>query len=179
MSEFKDCMIDLETTSTCPEYGAIIQLAAVKFDYETRAIDTENMFDRCLRIAPYRFWDEDTRAWWNQQQPHILKDIYRRMEDPETVLRDFVAWVGPSGARLWAKPATFEGPFLQSYFRQFQVGSPFHYRDVIDLNSFLRGHHNSVNIPHIPIAFDGDAHNALHDVIHQIAQLFAGTEKSP
>lgn len=165
-----DVMLDIETTGTAPDEAAIIQIAAVKFDLEERTVD-QNFFNRCLSIPPKRFWDESTRAWWGKQDPEILTNIYSRMEDPETVLRDLVKWVGGS-ANLWAKPTTFDASFIQSYMRQFNIGSPFHYRNNIDLNSFLRGLAGSTVIPHIDIDFVGAAHDAIFDSLNQIALLF-------
>lgn len=164
-------MVDLETTSTLPEYGAIIQIAAVRFDLKEFNVD-DNFFDQCLGIPPYRFWSEDTRNWWMSQPPHVLQGIYTRMRDPRAVMEEFQAWCGRD-AILWAKPTSFEFPFLSSYFHQNELSNPFDFRKATDIRSFLNG----LYYPDTPpsdkdIPFEGDQHNALFDVLHQIKWLF-------
>ena len=88
MSEhYPDCMVDLETTGTSFDRTAIIQIAAVRFNFDTGEID-HDMFDRCLWIPQNRHWDEDTRAWWGKQKREVLQDILFRGEDPRIVLED-------------------------------------------------------------------------------------------
>jgi hypothetical protein len=167
-----DVMVDIETTGTDPAHAAIIQLAAVRFDVETKEIDTAHMFDRCQWMAPGRFWDEDTRTWWNKQKPGILDGIYDRMEDPAVVMQDFFNWVNSITTivplRLWAKPTSFEFPFISSYMRQFNLHMPFHFRYAVDLNSYLLGKGHQIGGYWKDIEFQGDEHNALHDVLYQI-----------
>lgn len=166
---YDNVMVDLETTGTNPNHAAIIQLSAVKFNLEEQQIDM-NMFDQCLGVPPNRYWQEDTRDWWAAQEPHIMEKIWRNMRDPATVIREFAAWCGPTPLVLWAKPIHFEYPFLESYFNDYGVAKPFAYWDAKDLRSicWARG------IPNLDreIDFAGDAHNAIHDVLHQISTLF-------
>jgi len=178
-NQFYDVMVDVETTGTQPEHTAMIQLAAVRFNLKARAIDTTSMFNRCLLIPAGRFWDEDTRQWWGQQKREVLQDIYSRMEDPAKVMRDFVEWVGHPGAeplRFWAKPTTFDYSFVQSYCRQFDVMNPFHFRFATDMNSYIRGLAKDPSLPTFKTDFQGDAHNALFDVINQIDAVFKAEE---
>lgn len=172
--EYLDIMVDLETTGTTPEHSAIIQIAAVKFDLATKSISNE-MFDRRLWMPLSRYWDEGTRDWWLRTAPHVLQDILNTAEDPAIVLNDFRKWVGIGSAdpvRLWAKPSHFEYPFLESYFRSHGIDNPFHYRYVNDMNSYIRGRGIDPVALAKMVPFQGDAHNALHDVINQIAVLF-------
>jgi hypothetical protein len=178
-------MVDLETTGTSPETTAIIQIAAVRFDMESGEISPV-MFDRCLMMPHGRFFDESTREWWLKDKSHILRSIFERSEKPEVVMQAFVEWaragIDPANdsLRLWAKPSHFEYPFIESYCRQFALPNPFYYRDVNDMNSFLRGRY----FPHDPppferlIPFEGDAHSALFDVVHQIKVLLAAKAHS-
>jgi hypothetical protein len=174
---FTDIMVDIETGGTDPSHSPILQIAAVKFDLATKQVDATSMFDRCLRIPEGRFWDESTRAWWANQNQAVFQDIVSRAEDPKTVLIAFADWVGyqnPKPVKLWAKPISFEWAFIQGYFRQFEVPNPFHYRYGRDLNTYLEG--KGVEDPFKfakTIPFDGDAHNALHDVLNQIKVLFS------
>lgn len=169
---FPDVMVDLETTGTQPENTHIIQIAAVRFNLAEGTIDPK-FFNRCLAPSPNRFWDEGTRDWW-MKMPDVLASIYARMESPAKVMRDFAAW-GEVGGAFWSKPTSFDFPFLQSYCREFEVKMPFHYRYAMDQNTFIRARH----FPHQPpkyeqeIPFVGDAHDALHDVFHQIKVVHA------
>lgn len=173
-----DVMVDIETTGTAPNRSNIIQIAAVKFNYDTGEVCHE-FFDRCLHLVPWRSWDEGARIWWNQQKRSILEGITARSENPVGVMNLFIDWVGFNGARLWAKPSHFEYPFIESYCTDFNLPNPFDYRSAIDMRSFIRGGLGSFEISseieNIP--FQGDAHNALHDTLHQLRVLFAARER--
>lgn len=172
---YPDIMVDIETTGLSPDYSAMIQLAAVKFNLKEKTIDSESMFNRCLTIPSRRFWDEGTRQWWSQQKREILMDIYARMEDPKAVLSEFADWVGYTPIiphRFWAKPVHFDYPFVQSYLTQFDIPNPFHFRWATDVNSYIRGVAKNPEVEQFKTEFKGDAHNAIYDVINQIDALF-------
>lgn len=170
-----DYMIDVETTGTNPEENALIQIAAVRFNRLTKEIDPK-FFDRALHVPPGRYWAEDTRDWW-MNKPDVLRGILSRAEPPEIVIKAFWEWVA-SGSSLcprafWGKPTTFDYNFIGSYFRQYGLMQPFHYREAVDLNSYLlgRGHENRREFWKT-IEPVGDAHNALHDCLYQIRAVF-------
>lgn len=166
-------MVDIETTGTRPDRGAIIQIAAVRFDLEIQAVDP-NTFNRCLALPPHRFWEEGTRHWWMQQKRHVLQDIFHRMEDPRTVMNDFVNWACEvENPIFWGKPTHFDYTFISSYLHDFDLPNPFSFRMANDMNSFLRARYFPNPVPDLNIPFEGDAHNALWDVFHQIKILFA------
>lgn len=179
-SKFYDYMIDVETTGTNASKHAMIQLAAVRFNLEEATIDTETMFDRCLLMPENREWDHSTYNWWTRQIK-VLEDIQARAEDPALVMKGFVDWIGYQSdkpIRFWAKPTTFDWWFVNSYLEQFNLVSPFHYRWACDVNSFTRGLFRDSTLEHHLIEFQGDKHNALHDVINQIGTLFDAVEKT-
>lgn len=171
---YPDVMVDLETTGTRPDRAGLLQIAAIKFNYETGEIAPE-MFDRCMWVMPHRSWDESTRQWWGKNK-EVLKGLQVRAEDPFKVMADFAQFVGYATGdepirRLWAKPSHFEHPFLESHFHDAGIPNPFHYRYVIDVNSWIRGavhfdeqlYGELTNVP-----FEGPAHNALFDALHQL-----------
>lgn len=166
-----DVMVDLETTGTDPHFSAIIQIAAVRFDYESCQIGQSFMVS--LAMAPNRFWDEGTREWWMSQGDTYEKVIEGQV-DARAGWNAFVDWMTMSGGdkpnRLWAKPLTFEYAFLQSYGRLFERELPIHYRNCVDLHSFTRGLRGNPGAEPIDkqIEFVGDQHNAIDDVLHQI-----------
>lgn len=177
---FQDVMVDIETTGTDYGRNAIIQISAVKFDYDSEMV-SDDFFDRCLHIHPGREWDPSCAEWW-KKQGGVLTQIQARAEDPYTVIRTFYDWMlkdWPStkeGLRFWAKPTSFDHAFLSHYLNMFKLDMPCHYRYARDLNSFMAGMRGSPAHPDFereePV-FQGDAHNALHDVLHQIRLLFA------
>lgn len=169
-----DVMVDIETSSTDPAHGGILQIAAVKFNYNTEKIG--DVFDRCLMMAPRRYWSEDTRTWWLGQSRTIYNNIVARMEPPEQVLRDLGAFA-TGNLRMWAKPISFDYGFIQSYYNQYDLPMPFHYRHARDLNTHiaaLAGGADHVSMDHIQT--DG-AHNALADCVHQLKMLFAAKRR--
>lgn len=170
--DFPDIMVDLETTGTQPETTNIIQIAAVRFNLEAGTVSPD-FFDRCLMTTTTRFWDEDTRGWWSKM-PELLASIRARGEPAERVLRAFSNWAG-TGARMWAKPTSFEFPFLSSYFREFDVMNPFNFRECMDVNTFIRARHFPEMAPKYEkeLEFVGTTHNAIDDVLHQIKTVGA------
>ena len=180
---FTDIMVDIETTGTLPEYNGIIQLAAVKFNLDTREV-SPNIFDRALSLAPNRFWDEGTRQFW-QKHPGVYRGLMERAELPHKVLSDFYNWVLldqpdiEGGYRFWAKPVSFDWPFLASYMRQHGMEMPFHYRYACDMNSYIRGLRSNPEHYKLEdeIPFEGEEHNAKWDCFHQIQVLFAAQDR--
>lgn len=178
--EFLDIMIDTETSGTNPEINGLLQISAVKFDYKTRSVQPyTDFFDRCLRLPKNRYWEEGTREWWGKR-PQVLRGIMARGEDPQVVMKDFFDWVGYQNSapvRFWAKPTTFEWGYFASYARQFDLQTPFHYRWATDMNSFIRGMAGDPSVESHYVPFEGEAHNAIFDVLNQINCLFdAGTK---
>ena len=177
MVDYPDIMVDLETTGVDSSKSAIIQIAAVRFNLKERKVDPE-VFDACLWVPDSRHWDNSTLQWW-QKHAEVLERILSRMEEPREVLGRFQKWVcdkkGNNEATLWAKPSHFEYPFIESYFKEFKMLNPFHYRLCNDLNSFARGKYFPQSPPDFEkeIEFEGPSHDAIYDVFHQLKVLFA------
>lgn len=176
---YPDVMVDLETTGTSPDETAIIQIAAVRFNLATGDVDP-NVFDQALLIPPTRYWDEGTRTWWSSKK-EVFQNIYRRARPARGVLQDFAQWVREGNAPdpiFWSKPISFDWAFLQSYFREFEVSNPFHFRAAENLNTFVRARYFPERPPAFEkeLPFDGDEHNAIDDCFHQIKVLFAAYE---
>lgn len=176
---FTDVMVDIETSGLDSSHSHVLQIAAVRFNIETKQIDTNEMFDRCLMpVSSTRFWDEGTRVFWSQQPPHILAGIQDRAEDPKAVLLAFTDFLkrtrSDKPVRLWAKPVSFDPVFIASYCKEYEVWMPIPYWNYVDLNSYINGRgHWDRKAFWRQIEFQGDKHNALHDCIYQIQGAFA------
>lgn len=179
---YANVMVDLETTGTDPTLHAIIQIAAVTFDFQTDKIG--DVFSINMSMPPTRSWDEDTRSWWAKQDPSVFAAVSTDPVHPRVAIHMFQQWVLNNTSAivqpvLWAKPVSFEFPFLASYFREFEIDNPFHFRSAIDLQSFIRGMRGDPWAPpfdkEVPMV--GDVHNAVDDVFHQIAVALAAKHK--
>lgn len=167
-------MVDIETTGTSPDRNGIIQITAIRFNLEQRTVD-HNWFNRCLALPMRRSWDESTRDWW-MNKPEVISSIYQRMEDPRVVMDDFLNWINNENVGqlvFWSKPLSFDFPFVASYFRDYEMGMPFPFWLARDLRSFIAGRNPNFDEKTVP--FQGPAHDALFDTLHQIALLFAAT----
>jgi hypothetical protein len=178
-------MVDVESTGTTSfDHTAIIQIAAVKFNYHTEEVSS-SMFNASLSIPPGRFWDAGTREWWGKQKAGVLQGIQATARNPETVIREFYSWLmadyptNDDGLRWWSKPSHFDYSFIASYFNQYGLTNPCHYRAVRDMNSFMAGLSGDPLHPTMEkeIPFEGDEHNALYDSFHQLKVLFAQKAK--
>lgn len=172
-------MVDIETTGLDIDNTAILQIAAVKFNYMTGEID-DNFFNASMTIPPGRYWDEGTRTWWGKQKPHILQEITRNGRHPQVVMREYYDWLlkdypdTNDGLRFWGKPTHFDFSFIDSYLKQYGLTNPCSFRFARDMNSFMAGLSGDPTHPDMEkrVEFDGDAHNALYDTIYQIKVLF-------
>lgn len=168
---FPDVMLDIETTGTDSANCAIIQISAVRFNLQLGTVG-HDFFDRCLMIPQTRFWQEGGRDFWIKRK-ELYNSMLPRMEDPHAVLKALVEWCG--GQRtLWAKPSHFEFPFLEGYFRRYEMQTPFFYRSVNDQNSFFRGLYWPESPPDFEreLPFQGTLHDGLSDTLHQLKVLF-------
>lgn len=173
-TQMTDVMVDIETTGTNPQYGNIIQIAAIQFNFETEEIGP--VFDRCLAFAPNRSWSEGTRKWWLDQKPGILSGIIDRMEHPLEVMNAYQQFVLNSGRQLrfWSRGG-FDWAFIASYCEQYELEMPHKFWEARELRTFLAALKGTADEPDMKWVADtvkGDKHNALFDVVVQLKQLF-------
>lgn len=171
MQQYTDVMLDLETTGLDQQFNSIIQIAAVKFNAATGEV-SPHFFNRCLLPAPNRYWEEGCRSWWGQR-PEVLQKIMSRMEEPRDVLVALRDWAG-EGMTMWGKPTHFDHSFLATYYKQYDMQIPFHFRYANDMNTFIRARYFPETPPNWErdLEFEGDMHNALDDVLHQLKVVF-------
>lgn len=173
-----DLMVDIETTGTDPERTAMIQLAAIPFNYETSDIGTP--FNRCLDMPLNRYWSESTKRWWyeSSEKRDVLQGIVSKAEDPFVVINDFVDFVRALDrpVRFWSR-GQFDWSFVQSYCDQYGLAMPFSYSAHRDLRSFQAGLRGTVDEPDMRwLTMPGAAHNALFDCVIQLKRLFSARD---
>lgn len=181
---YPDVMVDIETTGTRPDRHAIIQLAAVKFNLKDRTVGPS--FNLSLQMPPNRYWEESTRDWWLRDKAELLERIVTRAMAPGLVMQAFAEWASKdhdwsNSLVFWAKPISFDYAFISSYFNDFDVANPFHYRAANDMNSFIRARFYPEEVPDmkLEVPMIGETHDAINDVFHQIAVLFHAMEMRP
>lgn len=177
MTKYYDIMFDLETTGTNPAFAGIIQIAAVRFNLEERAIDATDMFDRCLHLLPGRFYDESTRKWWLSRNRAVHDRITARAEPPIPVLSAFFDWVlkdydAAEPIRLWSRPICFDWAMLDTHLRQIGREMPAHFRYSMDMNSYIRGLGKGP-MTELYYTENESNHDALIDTLNQVGNLFA------
>lgn len=183
MTDFPDFMIDTETTGTDPYHTNMVQLAGVAFNIETGEV-CPNLFCVSLREIETRFWDEGARKFWSGRQD-LLRRIQSEAISPSIAMNKFFDWVvsNPSSSerRFWAKPVNFDFPFVENYLRMAGLMSPFHFRTAIDMRSWLRGKLGVMSLEPVvafenSIPFEGVAHDARFDTLHQVRVVLKARE---
>lgn len=184
--QFLDFMIDIETLGLEPNRHAIIQISAVPFNFHTREI-AETYFDKCLAVPNWRHYSQDTMSWWLSKNVEVYNSIIARMESPAAVMEWFEGFVRnlaggdlitkryPSKdkePRFWYK-RPFDWQFVEGYFKDFGIKSPFHYHNAIEMTAFLKGCGRGLTMAQLDIKSDGPAHDAYFDATLQIKKLFA------
>lgn len=180
---FYDIMSDIETTGTRPDRHHIMSLAGVAFNYLEGEI-CHDTFYVTMEMPAWRSWDEDTREWWRKQSPETFAAATELPVSMKVGMQAYADWVHRvTGAleppRLWAKPISFEWPFIESCFRDAEVKSPFFFRDCIDMQSFIRGMRMNPGAKAFDkeVEFVGREHHALDDTFHQIAVALTAKAK--
>lgn len=178
MTEWTDIMVDLETTGTDIRSAGIIQLSAIMFNLEKGEVGPE--FDRCLYLNDQVCWERQTYEWWHNKpdKVRIFDDISERMEDPYTVINDFVRWNRVNGPckHFWSKPSHFDYTLLDKYFRMYGYKNPFIYWKARDMRSYILGLVFPEELPELKL-HSTDAHNALADVKFQVNELIRITRE--
>lgn len=141
--EGKHFMVDFETTGLDPQLHSIIEFGCVEFDLKALRV----VRDFCAIVVPMQ-----TRAWNNETlkfhlntpetTAHLASLIATAGALPaKTVFEHFVEWLGNDQQHnfFWCKPVPFDYAFFTSYLQELGMVNPFHYRNIVDLASFLRG----------------------------------------
>jgi DNA polymerase III epsilon subunit-like protein len=168
-----DVMVDIETTGTDPYHNAMVQLAAIEFNYETEEIG--RTFNRSLLIPKGRYWDEDCRNNFWAPKWDLFTKIMSTAQPANEVMQDFFDWakLANCSQRFWSR-GNFDYWFVQTYLERIDLPMPFSPFTTRDLRTFLAGLFGKADEPNMKwLTMPGDAHNALFDCVIQLKRLFS------
>lgn len=161
-----DVFLDLETTSCCPQAGAIFQIGAVKFNLFTGEVG--ETFKVSLKLPKNRYWEESTRQFWASRYS-LYNEIIKDSVEPEEGFKSFINWINKEGnenIRAWSKPLSFDLPFIASYCEQYDINNPFKHWHHRDLRSFMMGIYGE-DMPKITMKNGLVEHDALADALNE------------
>jgi hypothetical protein len=175
---YPDLMVDVETTGLTPHACAIIQIGAVPFNYETGAIDSNNMYKRSLMIPKNRYWTDDTQRFWMVDNAEVYQSIMEQASNPYIAFREFYDWVlGLGEVRFWSK-GMLDWNMIESYCKSYDFDMPFNFRQVKDMRSFIAGLYGDAEYREPVVDKVGNHHDALHDCLTQLKILFKAKEET-
>lgn len=176
----KHIMIDIETIGSDVRTAPVISIAAIRFGVDEGVDDPKNAFYRNIDLADalkYGKVDASTLKWWLKSDTRdvFLDIIYdKKAINTQSTLNDFSDWVRMTkGVIPWSRGIDFDFPILDRLFKETGVVTPFSQfwkkRDVRTLVDTTKFAGVTIEVPRE----DGEAHNALSDVIHQANEVVA------
>lgn len=115
LGELDHVMIDVETLDTTPR-AAVLSLGLVLFDRGKVYLERQWCFDVSNEQMD-RVINPETVRWWMSQDSSILATARVAIRSVESVYRDLLEiWNDYDVDRVWAKPAHFDIPILESLF---------------------------------------------------------------
>lgn len=161
-TKYKHFMVDCETLGTTPNLNPVLQIAIVEFDpvsFKPTGKSIEAFLPLVEQLNKGAVADQGTVEWWGKQNPEVLKTIMAGVNAAGTLedeLMSIYRWVDSACApckdnknkyqsMFWAKPAAFDYPYVDGLFIKAGVPSPFHYRNVTDMSSFITANFLSVH----------------------------------
>ena len=155
-------MIDLETLATTPD-AAILTIGACKFDptatdvhstyYERIVLETQEEYGRVI--------NEDTLAWWSQQDKQIQEDAFGEGDD-RIDLRDAMKKLytfGLGTSNVWSHGSIFDVVIIEDICRSFQQAVTWKFWEVRDTRTLF-------DLAGVEVRIEGK-HNALTDAVAQ------------
>jgi len=200
-------MVDCETLGVLPNSNPVLQIAIVEFDpvsFTATGKELTVFLPLVEQLKAGAIADKGTVDWWNKpERAKVLEEVMAGVNAAGTMsdqllkiyhwLKDACTIEGNNElgkTMFWAKPAAFDYPFIDGLFVKFGIPSPFMFRNVMDMHSYIVS--NFINthraVQHYEIDFwqaqqmywdamkdieanEEDAHNATHDCHFQIEWL--------
>ena len=166
-------MVDIETTGVNGHKNAILQIGAVPFDLGILGIG-QNGFKMSLTMPSDRTWMDSTKKWWEETNPTVLKKIQSEAINFAVVLAKFKKYVESfNGDVLFWSNHPFDWLFIEDYFEEYGIKSPFKYDSFRDVDSYIAALVGEANLfKYKPEADKVQEHDALYDCLLQVDWLF-------
>ncbi|HEY3987179.1 3'-5' exonuclease [Cedecea sp.] len=173
-------MIDLETMGNKPA-APIVSIGAVFFDPQSGELGAELYVPVNLdsAMAQGATPDGDTILWWLKQSAEarsaICTDDTWHIAEALSELSSFISRHSdnPRYLKVWGNGASFDNVILRSAYERAGQTCPWQFWNDSDVRTIvLLGKQLGFDPKH-DIPFDGVAHNALADAIHQAKYVSA------
>lgn len=166
-------MIDIETLGTKPG-AAVVSIGAAFFDLISGEVGATFYKAIDLELSENGEIDPGTVKWWMRQSDEA-RAVFSDAEaiPSDDALRN-LAWfiaANRSGKKLcvWGNGCTFDNVILDACFRSHGIERPWGNYDDRDVRTIVELGRAILGInPKSDIPFDGNQHNALDDVLHQV-----------
>lgn len=166
MSVFKDASIDIESLDTVP--GAkILTIGAVRFDRATGGLDTPFYVALDPTITPGSA-SRSAFGWWKGQSEEARTAAFGGRTEPAKAMHMLAEYVGTDTC-VWGNGAHFDISLLEWLFNQTGVGIPWKFWNVRDMRTVV----DLAPLDKSSIPFEGVAHNAEADAVHQAKVIAA------
>lgn len=177
---FNHLMIDLETMGNKPT-APIVSIGAVFFDPQSGDLGAEFYVTVGLSSAMDQgaIPDGDTILWWLKQSPEaraaICTDDTRSISVALSELSSFISRNSdkPRYLKIWGNGANFDNVILRSSYERAGQVCPWQFWNDSDVRTIVLLGRQLDFDPKRDMPFDGVAHNALADAIHQAKYVSA------
>ena len=155
-------MIDLETLATTPD-AAVLTIGACKFDPKAKEIHS-TFYERIIletQEGYKRIINEDTLAWWSQQDKQIQEDAFGEGDD-RIDLKDAMKKLytfGLGTTNVWSHGSIFDVVIIEDICRSFQQAVTWKFWEVRDTRTLF-------DLAKVDVRIEGK-HNALTDAVAQ------------
>lgn len=130
--------IDVETSGTDPFKYDLLSVGAVAIDESGLIL---GKLYRRLDTGRDINWDDDTKAWWLEQNAAAKREIFSTdplvwRDDPRRVAETLAGWVRMHGGEGFhdntfvANPSSFDHAWIRKLFSETGVPDPFSYRTL-------------------------------------------------
>ena len=135
-------VIDLETLGTRPG-SVVLQIGAESFRLNPSELNPISGFSLCIdpelsRAAGFTV-DEETKHWWNNQNPETRKVVHSGTTSPFQALMEFTTYMkglgGKSRVYVWGNSPRFDCGLLEAYYHHYALEIPWEFRNERDLRT--------------------------------------------
>lgn len=164
----QDISIDIETLSTRFD-AAILSIGAVAFDRNTGEIGEKLYVEVDVADAiAHGHVAGSTLEWWMQQSERARQLFGAPGKSHLAVVLDQLSTfvTQRQGAKVWGNGATFDITILEHAYARMSKPVPWKFWDIRDMRTIVEAA-TKVGLDKHSVPFEGTAHNAVDDAIHQ------------